>query len=256
MEMKRIWHVCQAGSAFELVRSVVETDGNDVIGLSDDCAFGPLGDVDAPAPLARITFWKDVFSSLADPPPEFDYSATVCAAYTQLSRLAEEATEVVIWAGEHATEQALRRRVHWWLRGTTVPVTEVIVDHQDMMRISDRSSAPVALASPQRLLLRLRERIVVDAAMREQFAASWATLRKNAVGIRVWTGNRLLERPIEYFDPAILSFAGRQPVSFANALSRAMAETGLPDTFCGWRIATLVKAGHLSLAPVDRRAST
>jgi hypothetical protein len=247
--MKRIRHVCQAGSAFELVSSVT---GDEVIGFADDCALGPLADVDTPAPLARIAFWKEVFSALADPPSGFDYSASLCAAYVQLSQLAEEASEVAIWAGAHPTEQALRRRIHWWLRGMSVPVTEVIVDAEDMMCISDRSGAPVALASRQRLQLRYRERVVVAPAMREQLAASWITLRQNAVGIRVWAGNRLLERPVEQFDPIILALAGRPPVCFAHALAHAMANTGLPDTFCRWRIAALVKAGRLSLAAADR----
>jgi hypothetical protein len=248
--VKRIRHVCQAGSAFELVSSVT---GDEVIGLADDCALGPLADVDTPAPLARIAFWKEVFSSLADPPSGFDYSAGLRADYAQLSRLAEETSEVVIWAGAHPTEQALRRRIHWWLRGMRVPVTEVIVDIEDMTCISDRSGAPVALASRQRLQLRYRERIAVGPAMREQLAASWVTLRENAVGIRVWAGNRLLERPVEQFDPIILALAGRPPVCFADALGHAMANTGLPDTFCRWRIAALVKAGRLSLAEADRR---
>ena len=177
--MKRIRHVCQAGAAFDLVSSVTK---DKVIGIADDCAFGPLAEVDTPAPRARIAFWKEVFSSLGGMPSDFDHSARLRAAYVQLSRLAEEASEVVIWAGADATEQALRRRVHWWLRGTSVPVTEVIVDLEDMACIRDRSSLPVALALPHRLQLRYRERMAVNAALREQFAASWRTLRENAGG--------------------------------------------------------------------------
>ncbi|WP_267908983.1 DUF3658 domain-containing protein [Paraburkholderia kururiensis] len=240
-----IQHICQGGSAMELVSTVV---GDNVTGIRDDCAVGPLIDVDSPAPEERIAFWNDIFAADKNM-SQFDWQAEFLATCNQLRNLGREAAEVVIWAGSHPTEQALRRRVHWWLRSTPVKVSEVLVDIEDMADgTADRIHAPIACASVERLRLRFSHRLESTDYLRKQLADEWGALRDHGQGVRLWEGDRLLEYPIDHYDATLLALVEQQPVRFARVVGHAMAETGQSDCFCKWRFATLVRTGHLSLA--------
>jgi hypothetical protein len=238
-------HICQAGSAMELVSTVV---ANNVIGIPDDCAVGPLIDVDSPVPEKRIAFWSDIFALDKDM-SQFDWQAGFHTIYDQLEDLGRKAAEIVIWAGSHPTEQTLRRRVHWWLRSTQVKVSEVLVDTEDMADgVAQRIHAPIACVSAERLQLRFAGRLASTDSLRKQLADEWVALRDHGHGIRLWAGNRLLEYPIDHYDATLLALVGKQPVRFARVVGQAMAETGQTDNFCKWRFATLVRTGHMSFA--------
>ncbi|KZP60129.1 hypothetical protein A3462_00565 [Enterobacter bugandensis] len=61
--MKRIRHVCQAGTAAERVHALT---GGDVLAIADDASVGPLQDIDLPAPRLRAAFWEAVFDGDPD----------------------------------------------------------------------------------------------------------------------------------------------------------------------------------------------
>ena len=65
--------------------------------------------------------------------PGWQRSALV-AEHAALATLAHAAREIVLWAGARVSEQALPRRVHWWLRDADVLVSERVLpaaDHDD-----------------------------------------------------------------------------------------------------------------------------
>lgn len=102
--MKRIRHVCQAGTAAERVHALT---GEDVLAIADDVSQ----DIDLPAPRLRAAFWEAVFDGDPDM-AGMDWYRELGEIRFQLSTLLREADEIVIWAGHHPTEQLLRRRIH------------------------------------------------------------------------------------------------------------------------------------------------
>ncbi|WP_434113466.1 DUF3658 domain-containing protein [Paraburkholderia caffeinilytica] len=246
--MKSVRHVCQGGTAAERVREAV---GDDVFEIADNCAIGPLADVDSPSPDARVAFWTEFFELEGLNPP-IDWRAEFCGASDALSRIATGATEIVIWAGSHPTEQALRRRTHWWLMGATVPISEVIVSIQDVTEAARCCiHAPVALVPTERLRSRFEQRSRVTHEERVRLATEWIELRDRGEGVRIWDNGRLLECPIDHYDAHLLSLASPAPIPLSNVLGRAMAATGQSSTFCKWRLATLLRSGGLSLVEGD-----
>lgn len=119
--MKKIRHVCQAGTAAERVHALT---GENVLAIADDASVGPLQDIDLPAPRLRAAFWEAVFNGDPDM-AGMDWYRELDEIRFQLLSLLCEADEIVIWAGHHPTEQLLRRRIHGWLQDITIPVYEV-----------------------------------------------------------------------------------------------------------------------------------
>ncbi|MBD3717536.1 DUF1835 domain-containing protein [Enterobacter hormaechei] len=119
--MKKIRHVCQAGTAAERVHALT---GGDVLAIADDASVGPLHDIDLPVPRLRAAFWEAVFNGDPDM-AGMDWHRELGQIRYQLSILLREGDEIVIWAGHHPTEQLLRRRIHGWLQDISTPVYEV-----------------------------------------------------------------------------------------------------------------------------------
>lgn len=244
--MNSIRHVCQGGTAAQLVRAVV---GERVLEIRDDYAIGPLVDVDSSSLDARIAFWAELFAwdeeMLSDMRTEF---RTVNEALANLGR---EATEVVIWAGSDPSEQAMRRRMHWWLQDAPVLITEVLVDAEDVTNPDRSIHTPVALVSIEYLHLCFERRTPSTIEDRRRLAADWAVLREKGRGVRMWEAGCLSERPIDHYDTHLLSLVGAEPAKFRKVLGQAMADTGRTDTFCTWRFAALIQTGQMSLTHGD-----
>jgi len=244
--MSTIRHICQGGAAAERVREVV---GQSVFQMMDDYAVGPLNDIDSSSPDARIVFWAEMFAlggtTLMDMRTE---NRVVNEALANLGR---DATEVVIWAGSSPTEQAMRRRIYWWLQDAPVLITEVLVDCADVATSDYRGYAPIAAVSIERLRSRFEQRRAPTNECRRQLVADWTVLRNKGLGVRTWEGGSLSERPIDHYDNHLLSLVGTEPASFLKVLGQAMTDTGLTDIFCTWRFAVLIQTGHLLLTPYD-----
>ncbi|MBK5416219.1 DUF1835 domain-containing protein [Pseudomonas sp. TH31] len=232
--MNSIRHLCQGGTAAERVRTVL---GESVLEIRDDYAIGPLVDVDSSSPDARIAFWAELFAwdeeILSEMRTEFRDVNEV------LANLGREATEVVIWAGSNPIEQAMRRRMHWWLQDAPVLITEVLVD------------TPVAVVSIEHLHSRFERRTPSTIEDRRRLAADWAALREKGHGVRIWEADCLSERPIDHYDTHLLSLVGTEPAKFLKVLGQAMAATGRTDSFCEWRFAALIQTGQMSLTHAD-----
>ncbi len=241
--MNSIRHICQGGTAAELVRTVV---GENVIEIRDDCAIGPLTDVDSSSTDARVAFWTELFA-LDEEMRSMDWYAEFCVVNEALADLGRETTEVVIWAGSHPIEQTMRRRVHWWLKDSPVLITEVLVGTEDVANPDCYIHAPIARVSIERLHECFERRSSSTIEERRELAAEWAVLREIGCGVRVWEDGRLSERQIDHYDASLLSLVETEPVRFVKVLGQAIAETGRGDAFCKWRLATLLQAGEISL---------
>ena len=247
--MNSMGHVCQSGSAEELVRTVV---GEGVIGIADDCSIGPLRDVDSASPDARVAFWTALFA-LDEKMSSMAWRTEFCAVNEALAALGRETIEVVIWTGSSPGEQAMRRRVHWWLKDAPVSITEVLVGTEDVVDPDRCIHHPIAIVSIERLRARFEGRSPATIEDRRRLAAEWEVLREKGHGVRMWEGGCLFERGIDHYDAYLLSLVGSEPVRFVDVLGQAMAETGRSDAFCKWRFATLVQTGRVSLPQGELR---
>jgi len=236
--MKRIRHVCQAGTAAERVHALT---GGDVLAIADDASVGPLKDIDLPAPLLRATFWEAVFDGESDM-ADMDWQGELRQIRLQLSDLLREADEIVIWAGHHPTEQLLRRRIHGWLQDTSIPVYEVQPEMDEAIGVM-----PIAMIPPDILRQRYQKRHLVSAGLQRRLASEWEDWRENGKGIRTLKNGVLSESAIDSVDPAILSLFGPRPLALHRGIGHAMAITGLTDALCRWRIKILLSAGLLKM---------
>ena len=169
--MKRIRHVCQAGTAAERVHALT---GGDVLAIADDASVGPLQDIDLLDPRLRAAFWEAVFDGDPDM-AGMDWYRELGEIRFQLSTLLREADEIVIWAGHHPTEQLLRRRIHGWLRETSIPVYEVPPGgyHGQPEPGEATGVMPIAMIPPDILRQRYQERRLVSAGLQRQLASEW-----------------------------------------------------------------------------------
>lgn len=243
MKSSDIAHICQDGTAAEHLRTMY---GNCVTGIADDCRVGPLADIDSSFPEKRAAFWREVFAS-EKRMRRFDWHAELSAITEKPSELESGASEIVIWAGRHPSEQLMRRRVHWWLQNTSVHVSEVLLDSGDMENKVLPSQTAVALTSAERLAHCFEKRLPAQNVLRRSLAGEWRALRDNGTGLRHWESGHWLERPIDDCDVKLLSLVGQQPLSLRRVVGQAMALTGLSDSFCTWRFAIQVQTGGLLL---------
>ncbi|ENN7017490.1 DUF1835 domain-containing protein [Enterobacter ludwigii] len=243
--MKRIRHVCQAGTAAERVHALT---GGDVLAIADDASVGPLQDIDLPAPRLRAAFWEAVFDGDPDM-AGMDWCRELGAIRFQLSTLISEADEIVIWAGHHPTEQLLRRRSYGWLQDISTPVYEVQSSLDDGQPEPDGTNVvmPIATIPPDILRLRYQERRLVSAGLQRQLAREWEGWRENGKGIRTLQNGVLTESAIDSVDPVILSLFSQRPLALHRGIGHAMAVTGLTDALCRWRIKILMSKGLLKM---------
>ncbi|HFH2546584.1 TPA: DUF3658 domain-containing protein [Klebsiella aerogenes] len=242
--MKIIRHVCQAGTAAELVRAVT---GDTVIAVPDDCAVGPLSDVDLPYPETRAAFWKDIFTGVADM-SAVDWVSQLIRVRVQFAELLRGVDEVIIWAGEHPTEQLLRRRTLWWLKDTGIRVTEVLPGRKNRRNEHPvgKEEKPVALFPPERLNEYYQARQDISSEQHQRLGKEWLQWQEHGKGIRILQNGELAEQPMDYYDKAMLSLFRDRPVEWGRGIGAAMAETGQTDSFCQWRIRILMQQGLLS----------
>ncbi|MDI6958164.1 DUF3658 domain-containing protein [Pantoea sp. Pa-EAmG] len=243
--MKRIRHVCQAGTAAERVHALT---GGNVLAIADDASVGPLQDSDLPAPRLRAAFWEAVFEGDPDMPSMAWYHELGEIRF-QLSTLLREADEIVIWAGHHPTEQLLRRRIHGWLWETSIPVYEVshALDNRQTEPGGTNGLMPITTIPPDILRQRYQQRRLVSAGLQRQLASEWEGCRENGKGIRTLKNGVLTESAIDSVDPVILSLFSQRPLALHRGIGHAMAITGLTDALCHWRINILLSAGLLKL---------
>ncbi|HAV1831516.1 TPA: DUF1835 domain-containing protein [Enterobacter hormaechei subsp. steigerwaltii] len=243
--MKRIRHVCQAGTAAERVHALT---GGDILAIADDASVGPLQDIDLPEPRLRAAFWETVFDGEPDM-AGMDWHRELKQIRFQLSTLLREADEIVIWAGLHPTEQLLRRRIHGWLRETSIPVYEVQPGLNDRQPEPGGAtgSLPIAMVPPGLLRQRYQERRLVPAGLQRQLASEWEGWLKDGKGIRTLKNGVLTESTLNSVDPAIISLFSQRTLAFHCGISHAMVITGLTDALCRWRIKSLLSAGVLKM---------
>lgn len=243
--MKRIRHVCQAGTAAERVHALT---GGDVLAIADDASVGPLQDIDLPAPRLRAAFWEAVFDGEPDM-AGMNWYRELGEIRFQLSTLLREADEIVIWGGHHLTEQPLLRRIHGWLQDTSIPVYEVQSGRDDRLPEPGEASGvmPIATSPPDILRQCYQERCLVSVGLQRQLASEWEGWRKNGKDIRTLKNGVLTESAIDSVDPAILSLFSQSPLALHRGIGHAMAITGLTDALCHWRIKNLLSAGLLKM---------
>jgi len=152
--MGTIRHICQGGTAAERVREVI---GQSVFQMMDDYAVGPLNDIDSSSPDARIAFWAEMFALSGT--TLMDMRTENRVVNEALANLGRDAMEVVIWAGSSPTEQAMRRRMHWWLQDAPVLITEVLVDDGDVTPPDCGGYVPIGMVSIGRLRSRFEQRM-------------------------------------------------------------------------------------------------
>ncbi|EJK8939086.1 MULTISPECIES: DUF1835 domain-containing protein [Enterobacteriaceae] len=209
--MKKIRHVCQAGTAAERVHALT---GGDVLAIADDASVGPLHDIDLPVPRLRAAFWEAVFNGDPDM-AGMDWHRELGQIRYQLSILLREGDEIVIWAGHHPTEQLLRRRIHGWLQDISTPVYEVQCSLDDTQPEAGGATGvmPIAMIPPDILCQRYQERRLVSAGLQRQLASEWEGWLENGKGIRTLKNGVLTESVIESIDPAILSLFSQRALA-------------------------------------------
>jgi hypothetical protein len=231
--MKTIHHLCQGGTAAALLRAALSEP---VIDILDDTAIGPLADVDTNSPHARVAFMKALFACGgfdAQDTDAMDWYEELRDMNRRLAGLATNASEVVIWAGSGETEQALRRRAHWWLRDADVAVSEVAMSPRESTDATQR--APVA------------------ADLRMQLANEWDALKKDGDALRVVENGALVSHPIDHYDATFVSMVSGTPAKLMSAeiIGRAMSTSRRSDLFCKWRFSNLIAQKKIAVTQGD-----
>jgi hypothetical protein len=231
--MKTIHHLCQGGTAAALLRAALSEP---VIDILDDTAIGPLADVDTNSPDARVAFMKALFACGgfdAQDTDSMDWYEELRDMNRRLASLAANASEVVIWAGSGETEQALRRRAHWWLKDADVAVSEV-----------DKSPREATDAS---------RRVPASPALRQQLASEWDALKQDGDALRVFENGTLVSYPIDHYDAGFTALVSATPTKLLSAdiLGHAMSSSDRSDLFCKWRFSNLIAQNKIAVMQGD-----
>lgn len=233
-------HVCQAGTAAALVRTLVDEP---VIEIIDDAAIGPLHDIDAIRPRARIAFWTEVLCA-SGAFPHFDVGASLVVARQALEQLSRHRGTCIIWAGSHLTEQLMRRRLHWWLRETSATVAEIRVPDNDRHLEAGTS---ICLHDVATLRAASEQLVVVDKRERYCLAQEWVALRAQGSTVRVWEDQRIAARPYGFLDRRLLALAGDEPKLLPRLVGQAMGTIGYGEACWRWRVRQLVALGQMKV---------
>jgi hypothetical protein len=251
--VKTIHHLCQGGTAAAMLRAALS---DPVIDILDDAAIGPLGDVDTDSPDARVGFMKTLFECGGFDQQDgeaMDWYGELRDMNRRLSTLADSASEVVIWAEPGDTEQALRRRAHWWLKDAALPVSEIDVSLREIARATPKNQAVALDVSYAKDLVAKRKQANLE--LRAQLADEWAALKPHGDALRVWENDALVSYPIDYYDVQFAALVPSKPVKLmsADVLGAAMSASKRSDLFCKWRFSMLIAQNTLAVTQGETR---
>jgi hypothetical protein len=225
-----------------------------VIDILDDAAIGPLIDVDTDSPDARVGFMKTLFACGGFDHQDgdaMDWYGELRDMNRRLSMLAENASEVVIWAEPGETEQALRRRAHWWLKDAALPVSEVDVSLREIARGTPKTQVVALDVAFAKDIVAKRKQASPE--LRAQLANEWDALKPHGDALRVWENNALASYPIDHYDATFAALVSSAPVKLmsADVLGAAMSASKRSDLFCKWRFSLLIAQGRLAVTQGD-----
>jgi hypothetical protein len=207
-----------------------------IIPMLDTLSDGPLRDVDRGG-RSRSAWWTEVDGWLS----KVDARAFDDRHVWSALRSVREA--VVVWHGPHPAERLLLVRACWQLRDTPERVFEVKLPR------TRRPGEPafygkVGASEPKRLVQAWSTRRRVRDVARQ--ADRWVGIRSvPGKWIRHLAGERIVQRPLDTYDRAIVKAVGRDWTASLRVLGRVMADAPSGDGVIRWRIGKLVAAGRL-----------
>lgn len=237
-------HVVLGDHAERQLGGALGRDGLDgrVHCIRDDLGHGPLHDG-----VARIAYMRacyDGFDVWTHAEPDL---------FSSWRMLEQECTrydrDVVIWAGDNASEGVLAAMTCWWLRESSARL--------HMVELPDGAHAgslkPTDLA---RAWLRSRQ---LDATERRLLASRFVRLRDAADQRRRWTETGAQPVPISFFDQLLESALSCQWQPARHVVRQAMRAAeprdGLSDLFLSSRLVALIGGGRVDADSRPRRLS-
>lgn len=232
-------HVTSGDSAAGSVRETLRKLGRheEVVALRDSLDAGPLHDVDSGA-AARIAWWDRIYVK-----PRLRASERRAIDEGPKWRdLVTSGKGIVVWHGPHIAERLVLLRACWYLRHTADRVSEVRFAPPESKRLPAFYGAvgctPIQVGA-QRWEQRARVAHVAE------LAAEWERLRSAGEGFRFLEDDRVVLRPVNSLDAAILGACTGEWRSPWRAIAKVIADTATSDLVLAWRLRELIAAGAI-----------
>ncbi|MFM0052733.1 DUF1835 domain-containing protein [Caballeronia grimmiae] len=240
-------HVTNGDNAAQSLTEALRLAGrNDqVIALRDDLAVGPIRDVDE-SPVARATFWRQVWNSAVD------FEAELKTQQTLFGRLARGDAQVVVWHGQSAADQLTLRRVAYHLRNVPQRLNEAKLNLADLGDAAGdvHQATAVGMFSPQQLLVKLPSAAPISVLRISRLALEWQEAKHSNAENRRLRDNMLVSGTWTDVDEAMLDIATSEWRPARRICGEAMAQRFdflLSDSVAFWRCRELVAAGRLKI---------
>lgn len=253
-----------AGSLRLALDQLEEPGSLGLIVLAEHYPVGPLGKLDSREgrETRRQWFWNNI----ADGCKAYDHFEEEYALLTARIAQIPLQAEVILWAGDNASEQAGLRHALYLLRDKPNPVSVynacAIVENlynRPNAFIQYRHSGEI---SPDKLLQAL---LAVDGSgrltleERGRLEQEWLDLSGQKGNLRIWEHGAVTEVPEDYFDGYLLEKLDvlREPgderfLKAARLVGEALGycEQNIPDYYFEYRLRKLVYAGVLDIQGV------
>jgi hypothetical protein len=195
-------HVAFGNSAAGSLKLALSTlqPREEVLGLGDDLAFGPINPLDASLRLE----WGEAELGLEMDP---ELKADIEEFWTRLSNV-PVGTELVAWMSRRSVSEycgflEVLRRVDDL---SVVDVADMEFVRRDGSPYPEAAKAFAAVPSEQVVAKNLIKRAVrVSPSQREAYRDEWRKVREENAALRVLTPEGLVSAPIDHFDNVILS---------------------------------------------------
>ncbi len=250
-----------AGSLRLALAQMEGPDSHELIVLEEHYAVGPLGGLDSrEGRTARSQWFSAHITDGGKAYDHFEEEYTILLAY--ISRIPPQA-EVILWAGENASEQAGLRHALYLLRDKPNPVSiynacaicEKQFNRPDAF-IQYRHSGEIPPDKLRQALLAVDGSGRLTLEERSRLEQEWLDLSGQKGNLRIWERGAVTEVPEDYFDGYLLEKLDvlRVPgderfLKAARLLGEAIGycEQNIPDYYFEYRLWELVNAGVLEI---------
>lgn len=258
-----------AGSMKRALRELGWADTHKLVTIRDHYAIGPIADLDSPEGLrARSEWFKH---NIADAALAFcdDVEDEYREWLDKLHRIPEQA-EIIIWAGQSATEQTgLRHALHLLRqKPNTIRVCDACTLHDELFNrtnasVTCRRSGEIAPDKLREMLSRMDARggcNALSASDIKRLSGEWRALAEQGGVLRIWRDGAVQEVPADYFDLYLLATLDRLTPSAdaggfmksARVIGEAVGhcEQDIGDEYFEYRLRELLYTGVLEVKGV------
>lgn len=229
-------HLTQGDHAAALLReaSGVHALAGTVFPIPEDLSHGPLDDG-----VGRLAYFRACCAGFANwMSPHTDAFTPWLDLLARLDQM--PVTEIVIWAGDNASEATFLAMACAWLQARP----------EILSRASPPPSAYTGQCTPAQLASLHRTRVRLDQPMRQSLAEDFVRLRAENAPIRRWENGRVIGVPIDRYDDLLLHACPTAWTPAARLVGTAMAACDpanlMSDLFFSSRLQALMIAGRIA----------